>query len=132
MSGVLLVGSGAREVAIARKIKQSNRPVSLFCLSSFINPHISVLCEKYFMSPLSENQTIVAVAKKLAIDFAIIGPENPLENGLVDALEEKGFPCVAPKKDVARIETSKSFARNILDKCSPEKNPKRKKLKIIR
>jgi phosphoribosylamine--glycine ligase len=83
------------------------------------------------MSPLSENQTIVAVAKKLAIDFAIIGPENPLENGLVDALEEEGFPCVAPKKDVARIETSKSFARNILDRCSPEKNPKRKEFSSL-
>ena len=126
MSGVLLVGSGAREVAIARKIKQSNRPVSLFCLSSFINPHISVLCEKYFEVPLSENQTIVTTAKELNISFAIIGPENPLENGLVDELEKEGIPCVAPKKNVAKIETSKSFARNILDSCSPEKNPKRR------
>jgi len=131
MSKVLLVGSGAREVAIARKIKESCRPVSLFCLSPSINPHINVLCEKYFMASLSDNQTIVAAAKKLAIDFAIIGPENPLENGLVDALEEEGFPCVAPKKNVARIETSKSFARNILDRCSPEKNPKRKEFSSL-
>ena len=86
MNRVLLVGSGAREVAIARKIKQSNSPVSLFCLSSLINPHISILCEKYFEAPLSENQTIVTTAKELNIDFAIIGPENPLENGLVDEL----------------------------------------------
>ena len=45
MSKVLLVGSGAREVAIARKIKESNRLVSLFCLGPSINPHINVLCE---------------------------------------------------------------------------------------
>ena len=83
MSNVLLVGSGAREVAIARKIKESSRPVSLFCLSPSINPHISVLCEKYFTVPLSENQTIAGVAKKLNIDFAIIGPENPLELSLI-------------------------------------------------
>jgi len=131
MSKVLLVGSGAREVAIARKIKQSDGLISLFCLGSSINPHINVLCEKYFVAPLSENQTIVKTAKKLNIDFAIIGPENPLENGLVDALEKEGVPCVAPKKDVARIETSKSFARNILDKCSPEKNPKRKEFSSV-
>jgi len=131
MSKVLLVGSGAREVAIARKIKESSRPVSLFCLSPSVNPHISVLCEKYFTVPLSENQTIAGVAKKLNIDFAIIGPENPLENGLVDALEEEGIPSVAPKKDVARIETSKSFARNILDRCSPEKNPQRKEFSSL-
>jgi len=131
MSNVLLVGSGAREVAIARKIKESSRPVSLFCLSPSINPHISVLCEKYFTVPLSENQTIAGVAKKLNIDFAIIGPENPLENGLVDTLEKEGIPSVAPKKDVARIETSKSFARNILDRCSPEKNPQRKEFSSL-
>ena len=131
MSKVLLVGSGAREVAIARKIKQSDRFDFLFCLSPFVNPHINVLCEKYFVAPLSENQTIVEIAKKLNIDFAIIGPENPLENGLVDALEKEGVPCVAPKKDVAKIETSKSFARNILDKCSPEKNPKRKEFSSV-
>ena len=131
MNRVLLVGSGAREVAIARKIKQSNSPVSLFCLSSLINPHISILCEKYFEAPLSENQTIVTTAKELNIDFAIIGPENPLENGLVDELEKEGIPCVAPKKNVARIETSKSFARNILDGCSPEKNPKRKEFSSV-
>ena len=131
MSNVLLVGSGAREVAIARKIKESSRPVSLFCLSPSINPHISVLCEKYFTVPLSENQTIAGVAKKLNIDFAIIGPENPLENGLVDSLEKEGVPSVAPKKDVARIETSKSFARNILDRCSPEKNPQRKEFSSL-
>ena len=131
MSNVLLVGSGAREVAIARKIKESSRSVSLFCLSPSINPHISVLCEKYFTAPLSENQTIAGVAKKLNIDFAIIGPENPLENGLVDTLEKEGIPSVAPKKDVARIETSKSFARNILDRCSPEKNPQRKEFSSL-
>ena len=131
MSNVLLVGSGAREVAIARKIKESSRPVSLFCLSPSINPHISVLCEKYFTVPLSENQTIAGVAKKLNIDFTIIGPENPLENGLVDTLEKEGIPSVAPKKDVARIETSKSFARNILDRCSPEKNPQRKEFSSL-
>ena len=131
MSSVLLVGSGAREVAIARKIKESSRSVSLFCLSPSINPHISVLCEKYFTVPLSENQTIAGVAKKLNIDFAIIGPENPLENGLVDTLEKEGIPSVAPKKDVARIETSKSFARNILDRCSPEKNPQRKEFSSL-
>ena len=131
MSSVLLVGSGAREVAIARKIKESSRPVSLFCLSPSINPHISVLCEKYFTVPLSENQTIAGVAKKLNIDFAIIGPESPLENGLVDTLEKEGIPSVAPKKDVARIETSKSFARNILDRCSPEKNPQRKEFSSL-
>ena len=129
--GFFWLGLGQERLPSPEKSKESSRLVSLFCLSPSINPHINVLCEKYFMSPLSENQTIVAVAKKLAIDFAIIGPENPLENGLVDALEEEGFPCVAPKKDVARIETSKSFARNILDRCSPEKNPKRKEFSSL-
>ena len=44
----------------------------------------------------------------------------------MDALEKVGIPCVGPKKGVAKIETSKAFARNILDHCSPEMNPERK------
>lgn len=126
MSNVLLVGSGAREVAIARKVKESATPTSLYCLASTINPQIKNLSLSYFEQSPNNVSGVVSVAKNLAIDLAIIGPENPLESGLVDALEKEGIACVGPKKSVAKIETSKAFARNILDHCCPEKNPKRK------
>ena len=131
MKKILLVGAGAREVAIARKIKMSRHSSALFCVSPTTNPHISSLCQKYFCIDLSENKKIVGVAKEVGIDFVVVGPENPLENGLVDDLEKEKIPCVAPKKSVAKIETSKAFARNILDRCYPEKNPKRKAFRSI-
>jgi len=131
MKKILLVGSGAREVAIARKIKTSRHSSVLFCVSPTINPHISSLCQEYFCVSLSNNKEIVGIAKKFGVDFVVVGPENPLENGLVDDIEKEGIPCVAPKKTVARIETSKSFARKVLDGCYKEKNPKRKEFKSV-
>ena len=125
MSNILLVGSGAREVAIAKQIKKSNSPLSLFCVAPSTNPQIKALTTSYFEQPLNENGVVVKIAKKLSIDLAIIGPEGPLEAGLVDALEKEDILCVGPRKNVARIETSKAFARNIIDLCDGEKNPER-------
>ena len=126
MVSLLLIGSGAREVAIARKIKESSSSTLLYCVASTTNPQIKNLSELYFEQSPSEISSVLESIQNLAIDLAIIGPENPLEAGLVDALEKVGIPCVGPKKGVAKIETSKAFARDILDRCSPEMNPKRK------
>jgi phosphoribosylamine--glycine ligase len=126
MKNVLVVGSGAREVAIARCISQSPIKNSLFCVSKEINPQIFDLCKDYFVTDLANISDVVSYSRKNKIDFAIIGPENPLANGIVNELENVGVGCVGPKKEVALIETSKTFARKIIDLCSPEKNPQRK------
>ena len=126
MKKVLVVGSGAREVAIARCISQSSIENSLFCVSKDINPQIFDLCKDYFVTDLANISDIVSYSRKNKVDFAIIGPENPLANGIVNELENVGIGCVGPKKEVALIETSKTFARKIIDLCCPEKNPQRK------
>ena len=126
MKKVLVVGSGAREVAIARCISQSSIKNSLFCVSKDINPQIFDLCKDYFVTDLANISDIVSYSRKNKVDFAIIGPENPLANGIVNELESVGIGCVGPKKEVALIETSKTFARKIIDLCCPEKNPQRK------
>ena len=126
MKKVLVVGSGAREVAIARCISQSSIKNSLFCVSKDINPQIFDLCKDYFVTDLANISDIVSYSRKNKVDFAIIGPENPLANGIVNELENVGIGCVGPKKEVALIETSKTFARKIIDLCCPEKNPQRK------
>ena len=131
MKNVLVVGSGAREVAIARCISQSSIKNSLFCVSKDINPQIFDLCKGYFVTDLSNISDIVSYSKKTEVDFAIIGPENPLANGIVNELENVGIGCVGPKKEVALIETSKTFARKIIDLCCPEKNPQRKEFSSI-
>ena len=131
MKNVLVVGSGAREVAIARCISQSSIKNSLFCVSKDINPQIFDLCKDYFVTDLANISDIVSYSRKNKIDFAIIGPENPLANGIVNELENVGIGCVGPKKEVALIETSKTFARKIIDLCCPEKNPQRKEFSSI-
>ena len=131
MIGLLLIGSGAREVAIARKIKESSSSTLLYCIASTTNPQIKNLSKLYFEQSPSEVSNVLELIKNLSIDLAIIGPENPLESGLVDALEKVGIPCVGPKRGVAKIETSKAFARNILDLCSPEMNPERKEFVTV-
>ena len=131
MVGLLLIGSGAREVAMARKIKESSSPVQLYCVGSTTNPQIKDLSEIYFEQSPNEISSVLESIKNLSIDLAIVGPENPLEAGLVDALEKIGIPCVGPKKGVAKIETSKAFARNILDLCCPEMNPERKEFASV-
>ena len=131
MKKVLVVGSGAREVAIARCISQSSIKNSLFCASKEINPQIFDLCKDYFVTDLANISDIVSYSRKNKVDFAIIGPENPLANGIVNELENVGIGCVGPKKEVALIETSKTFARKIIDLCCPEKNPQRKEFSSI-
>jgi len=126
MKNVLVVGSGAREVAIARCVSQSSIKNSLFCVSKDINPQIFDLCKDYFVTDLANISDIVSYSRKNKVDFAIIGPENPLANGIVNELENVGVGCVGPKKEVALIEASKTFARKIIDLCFPEKNPQRK------
>ena len=131
MVGVLLIGSGAREVAIAKKINESISPALLYCIAPTINPQIEQLSEQYFEQSPTDVSGVLKLINNLSISLAVVGPENPLEAGLVDALEEIGIGCVGPKKAVAKIETSKAFARNILDLCCPEKNPERKEFDSI-
>jgi len=131
MKNVLVLGSGAREVAIARSISQSLIKNSIFCISKDVNPQIMELCEDYLVLDINNVSEIVSYSKKRGINLAIIGPENPLANGVVNELECAGVRCVGPKKEVALIETSKAFARTIIDLCCPEKNPRRREFDSI-
>ena len=131
MKNVLVVGSGAREVAVSRKISESKVEHTLFCASSEKNPQIESLCSGYLVCPLSHIKNICEYALLKKIDLVFIGPENPLADGVVNELEAVGISCVGPKKEVAMIETSKSFARDIIENCAPEKNPAKKSFKSL-
>ena len=131
MKNVLVVGSGAREVAVSRKISESKVEHTLFCASSEKNPQIESLCSGYLVCPLSNIKNICEYALLKKIDLVFIGPENPLADGIVNELEAIGVSCVGPKKEVAMIETSKSFARDIIENCAPEKNPAKRSFKSL-
>ena len=72
----------------------------------------------------NEPEAIIAFAKEAQIDFAVIGPEDPLSHGIVDELTAAGIPAVGPTRVLARLETSKSFTRNLLEKYGIPGNPR--------
>jgi len=80
------------------------------------NPGIASLSEKIHVGKYDDLSAIREFAKTCAVHFAVIGPEDPLNSGVVDYLTRMGIPCVGPQKNLARLETSKSFTRNLLQK----------------
>jgi len=124
MLNVLLVGNGAREHAIAEALTRSSRQPKLFSYMKSNNPGIASLSEKVTIGSYSELPAISEFARRCHIHFAVIGPEEPLNNGVVDTLKEVGIPAVGPTKNLARLETSKSFTRRLLEKYQIPGNPR--------
>ncbi|WED42360.1 phosphoribosylamine--glycine ligase [Legionella cardiaca] len=113
---ILLIGSGAREHAIVRALARSPKKTELYCYGNFINPGIKQLTADYSQGIITDCATIITLAKKWGIELVIIGPEAPLEQGLADALWQEKIPTIGPKKALAKIETSKIFARELMKK----------------
>jgi phosphoribosylamine--glycine ligase len=111
---VLLIGSGAREHAIARAIHASPQKADLVCFGSNWNPGIRELSTAYTVGKVTDAGAVTAFAREHAADLAIVGPEAPLAAGVADALWAGGIPVVGPKERLARIETSKRFTRDLL------------------
>jgi phosphoribosylamine--glycine ligase len=123
MTNVLLIGNGAREHAIAEAIMRSNK-ARLFSYMKAKNPGIAKLSEDFQIGSYDNLEEIKNFAKVNNIDFAVIGPEDPLNSGVVDALNSMNVPSVGPTKSLARLETSKSFTRLLLQKYNIDGNPK--------
>jgi len=113
---ILLLGSGAREHAIARALAFSPQNPAIACLAANNNPGIQKLAEEFKVGSISDPKSVVSFAQKCCAKLAIIGPEAPLEAGVADALWNAGIPTVGPKKAHAQIETSKGFTRDLLAK----------------
>ena len=111
---ILVIGSGAREHAIVRALDQSTQEKTIYCFASNMNPGIADLCDELTVGSINDPDFVVNYAQEVAATLAIIGPENPLENGVADALWKTGVKTVGPKKDLAQLETSKAFTRNLL------------------
>lgn len=123
MKKIGLIGSGAREHAIARAIAKSKQPCDLYCFSGAVNPGIKALSEDYATGDVCDFNAIWGFVEKEALDFVIIGPEAPLEAGVADRFWKEGIPVIGPKQLLAQIETSKGFARTLLKKFKIDANP---------
>lgn len=110
---ILVVGSGGREHALVWKIRQSPLVTKVYCAPG--NPGISALSE---IIPIkaSDIQGLAGFAEENAIDLTVVGPEDPLVNGIVDYFNSRGLTIFGPDKAAAQLEGSKAFAKNIMQK----------------
>ncbi len=110
---VLVVGNGGREHALAWKIKQSPLVDKLYVARG--NAGIWQIAEKVDISP-TDIPNLVKFAKEEKIDLTVVGPEQPLSAGIVDAFLEEGLKIYGHRKDAAILEASKVFAKNFMKK----------------
>ncbi|MAG15960.1 phosphoribosylamine--glycine ligase [Candidatus Woesearchaeota archaeon] len=111
---ILVVGGGARENAIVDALISGGAEV--YCVMPMLNPGIKKAAKGYAIGDTENVSEIAELAKKNEIKLAVIGPEAPLAAGIVDELEKNGVGCIGPTKELAKLETSKGFTRNLLKK----------------
>ena len=110
---VLIVGSGGREHAIAWAVAKSSRVDKIYCAPG--NAGIAEYAECVDIGAM-EFDKLVAFAKEKAIDLTIIGMDDPLVGGVVDAFEAEGLRVFGPRKNAAIIEGSKAFSKDLMKK----------------
>lgn len=110
---VLVVGGGGREHAIIKKLKENKGISKIFALPGNGGMAADATCVNIAATDLDG---IVDFAKKNAIDYAVVAPDDPLVLGCVDRLNEIGIPCFGPEAKAAIIEGSKAFSKNLMKK----------------
>ena len=108
---ILLVGSGGREHALALGLQADPSCTELHCAPG--NPGIAEIATLHPIA-ITDNKAIVDLAKKLAVDLVVIGPEVPLVNGVADELRAAGLAVFGPSKAAAQLEGSKNFAKGVM------------------
>lgn len=119
---IVIIGTGAREHAIAWKLSQ-NKAATLFNFGPTHNPGLATLCQEVGIGDVTDVTTVLDWCQQHKIDIAWIGPEAPLAAGLVNALEGFGISCVGPTQELAQLESSKSFTRELLERHDIEASP---------
>ncbi len=110
---ILIVGGGGREHAIAQAVKKSPKCTKLYCAPG--NAGIGEIAELVDIKVM-EFDRLVKFAKNHDIDLAIVGPDDPLVGGLVDAFNEAGIRAFGPEKKAAILEGSKAFSKDLMKK----------------
>ena len=108
---VLVVGSGGREHALIRKIKESPKVTEIACCPGNGGISYDAQCDPVSATDIDG---VVHIAKEIKADFVVVAPDDPLVAGMVDALNEAGFAAFGPKADAAIIEGSKVFSKNLM------------------
>ena len=110
---ILMLGSGGREHALVRKLKESSKVDEIICAPG--NGGIS--CDaKCFPVSVMDKEGIIELAKQENVDLVFVAPDDPLAAGMVDALQAAGIRAFGPNAAAARIEGSKVFSKNLMKK----------------
>ena len=129
----LVIGSGAREHIMAEKLDEVGATV--FSILTNLNPGLIQLSKDYILinNYYSEKnlKKVIEFGISNSIDCVVIGPEDPLANGLADKFWKKGISVVGPIKELAQIETSKGFTRDLLNKYEIDASPRFKRFNSI-
>ena len=112
---VLVIGGGGREHALAWKLAQSPRVAEVFVAPGNAGTALENNVTNIDLS-VSDLDGLVRFAESNAIDYTVVGPEAPLVGGLVDRFEAKGLRCFGPNADCARLEGSKAFTKEFLNR----------------
>lgn len=110
---VLIIGSGGREHAIAWKLSKEDDIEKIYVSPGNGGTALENKCENI---SLNTNKDLIEFAKKEKIDFTIVGPEEPLINGIVDDFKSKGLKIFGPDKKGAALEGSKAYAKEFMEK----------------
>ncbi len=110
---ILVVGSGGREHAIIKKLKENPEVTEVFAAPGNGGIAADAICLPIGATDIAG---IVSFSKENSIDYAVVTPDDPLALGAVDALNAVGIPCFGPKANAAIIEGSKIFAKNLMKK----------------
>ena len=110
---VAVIGSGGREHAIVKKLKESQKVTELFAI-----PGNGGIAKDAICADISVNdvEKIVEYVKENGIEYVVVTPDNQLVDGMVDALNAVGVPCFGPDKKAAIIEGSKVFSKDLMKK----------------
>lgn len=112
---ILLIGSGGREHAIGWKLAQSPRVNELISLPG--NPGLAQLGPTVEGIHPEDAGAISAMARLHKVDLVVVGPEAPLAAGVVDAVSRLGIPVFGPSRAAARLESSKTFAKDVMSRA---------------
>ena len=109
---VLVIGSGAREHALLLALRRDPEVDALSVAPG--NAGTAALADQYDVD-VTSGDDVVALARRVGADLVVIGPEVPLVLGVADAVRAAGIACFGPTRDAARIEGSKSFAKDVMN-----------------
>ncbi len=108
---ILVIGSGGREHALVWKLRQSAQVETIFCAPG--NAGIEPIAKCIPLKP-NDIKGLLKFAKEEKIDLTVVGSEQPLVEGIVDAFEERGFKIFGPSKAAAQLEGSKVFSKDFM------------------